>query len=278
MTCLKSLSKSVVEQIVYHNPTPCLTTKPGSPLLFLPCFIFFFHFSLFLSSSLMSSSLPSSPCKLKHMVWVPAASLCPLICHGSPFAPSITPTALTVVDHHSNSTGVVRMNVKEISYCDCSWGKMCVQMGSGALGEPWAGFLVCAVDRIQHGRLARSCSSRVKPMQLIPTWCSFDSFFSMFSLQHCSLCLCCASRPMPGTAGECNLWSTEDHLGGQGLPWSRAQTSHAVMWASRPHATPMNIMHGREKRVGREESKGSAYCSCYARLLKWSEMTILGDL
>lgn len=137
MTCLKSLGKSVVEQIVHQIPTPCLTTKPVSLLPFLSCFIFPFHFSLLLSSSLMLSSLPSSPWQLKHVAWMPAASLCHLISHGSPFAPSIALTALTVVDHHSNSTGVVRMNIKEISYCDFSRGKMHVQMGSRALGEPW---------------------------------------------------------------------------------------------------------------------------------------------
>lgn len=71
MTCMKSLRKSMVEQIVNQIPTPCLTTKPVSLLLFLPCFIFpFYSTVLLLSSSLMSSSL-ISPRQLKHMVWMP---------------------------------------------------------------------------------------------------------------------------------------------------------------------------------------------------------------
>lgn len=77
MTCLKLFGKSVVEQIFYQIPTPCLTTKSVSLLPFLPCFIFPFHFSLLLSGSLMSSSVPSSPCQLMHVAWVPCCKPLP---------------------------------------------------------------------------------------------------------------------------------------------------------------------------------------------------------
>lgn len=69
------------------------------------------------------------------------------------------------------------------------------------------------------------------------------------------------------------------------IPWGASQGNRCHRAGQKPvvlSCEPVNHMYShqynaqRRNRVGREESKGSRYCSCYARLLKWYEVTILG--
>lgn len=75
------------------------------------------------------------------------------------------------------------------------------------------------------------------------------SFCSVFFLQHCICSLPFATPALPGTAGECNLWSTEDHLGDRVASVVWTQTSDAATRANKPHATPISAMHGGEKKL-----------------------------
>lgn len=112
MTWLELFGKSVVKQIIYQIPTSCLTIK-SVPLLpffcvsFPPSFLVCFSqaHSCALHSLLLASWSTWFPC--------PAPILYPLISHGFPCAPSITLTAVTVVDHHSNSTVVLGWTQKK---------------------------------------------------------------------------------------------------------------------------------------------------------------------
>lgn len=63
---------------------------------------------------------------------------------------------------------------------------------------------------------------------------SAGSFCSVYFLQHCICCLPFATPPMPGTAGECNLWSAEDHLGDSGATEQDTNLwcCHVSQWAT----------------------------------------------
>lgn len=93
---------------------------------------------------------------------------------------------------------------------------------------------------------------------------SASGFCSVFFLQHSIWCLPFSTPPIPGTAGECNLCSTADHLANSGATEVGTQTYDAVTQANEPHSTPTTTMHRGEKRVvrGKEVLRIKIYVQC----------------
>lgn len=93
-------------------------------------------------------------------------------------------------------------------------------------------------------------------MQLIPTLCSpYQAGFALCFL--CSISASVSTVPLLPCQAQlvsviCDPLKT---IVGAGVPQSRTQTSHAVMWASGPHATPISIMPGREKELAEKKAK-----------------------
>lgn len=101
---------------------------------------------------------------------------------------------------------------------------------------------------------------------------SASSFCSVFFLQHSIWCLPFSTPPIPGTAGECNLCSTADHLANSGATEVGTQTYDAVTRANEPHSTPTTTMHRGEKELSEKKKsseskfmysvKGVCQCCC----------------
>lgn len=236
------------------SPYPLRNHRVSVSATFLLCFISPFHFSLF--SQAHSCPLHSLLLLASWSTWLrcPAANLCPLIFHGFPFAPSITLTVVTAVDHHSNSAVVLGWTCNKWVIITPAEA-ICMWKWEEGFGRALGRYFVYRVDRSWYDRLGRSCSSRAKLMQLIPTlWSLQQAAFALCSF----CCIAFAVSPLPPVPCQAQLvsvicdplkiiWETV-------VPQSRTQTSDAVTWASEPHASPISTTHGREKRVVRKES------------------------
>lgn len=116
------------------------------------------------------------------------------------------------------------------------------------------------------GRKTRAVSSQLVPLsrQLLP--CAFSATVQPLS-------------PLWPPHTRHSWWASAV------IPWGASQGNRCPRAGQKPvmlSCEPVNHTYSHQynarkrNRAGREQSKGSRYCSCYARLLKWSGVTILG--